>query len=73
MRKGDGSSFSWTTFGVLFVLSCLVRYLMEMLTNTLISVFREQVNWEKYWEESDCSSDAGQGKFVCKAVQLCIR
>ena len=30
---------------ILFLSSCLVRYLVELLTNTVLSSFREQVDW----------------------------
>src|SRR5438270_6975029 len=59
--------------GLLFLLSCLLRFLLELLTNTLIDSFREQVDWQKYWKDNDCGSEAGKLKFVCKAYSLCLQ
>ena len=39
----------------------------------MLSSFREQVQWDKYWSESGCSGDSGKEKFICKAYQICIQ
>jgi len=46
---------------------------MEQLTNSIINTFREQIHWDRYWNESGCSTEEGKSKFICKAYQLCIQ
>lgn len=46
---------------------------MEHLTNSILNTFKEQIHWEKYWDESGCSNEDGRVKFICKAYHLCIQ
>lgn len=58
-------------FVILFLISCTLRYFMEMFTNLFLSSFREQINWEKQFKDS-CGND-NTNKFLCKAIQLCMQ
>ena len=56
------------------LVSFLVRFLLEVFSNLVLSPFRERIDWEKYWIESDCSSNEGtRSKLICKAYQICIQ
>ena len=60
--------------GVLFLLSCLLRYILEICANTVMSHIRVQANWKQYWDESGCGSEGeASNSFICKAVGLCIQ
>jgi len=39
----------------------------------MLSSFRDQVQWEKYWKDTGCIADGGKEKFICKAFQLCMQ
>lgn len=58
---------------MLFLVSCLLRYFLEVFSNLILSSFREQTNWERYWKDSSCSSEAEKGKFICRALNLCLQ
>ena len=58
---------------LLFFFSCLIRYCLEHLTNLMLSSFKEQIQWDKYWSDSGCNGEAGKEKFICKAYQICIQ
>ena len=51
----------------------MMRYVLEILTYTVVRSVKGTMNWEKYWEESGCASEEGSGSFICKAVGLCIQ
>ena len=56
------------------VVSSIVRFLLEWLTSLVLSPFREHIDWEKYWSDSDCGSKEGvREKIICKAYQICIQ
>jgi hypothetical protein len=60
--------------GGCILISCLIRFLFEVLTNLALSPFRERIDWEKYWIDSDCGSgDVSKSKLICKAYQICIQ
>lgn len=74
IKPQEKSGWSIGAFVVLFLLSCLLRYILEICANTVMSHIRVQANWKQYWEESGCSGEeGGSSSFLCKAVGLCIQ
>ena len=62
--------FGW--FVVLFVVSCLFRYFLEVLSNVIISSFKQKTDWDFIWKQYKCDSDEGAAGVVCNALKICI-
>jgi len=71
VKPNRDTNIGWLLF--LLCLSCVARFILELLTNAILDSFREQVDWQSYWKESDCAGEAGKSKFICKAYSLCMQ
>lgn len=60
--------------GLWFLLSCLIRYVLEVTTNFWLDWlwWEDQLNWSKYWRDSSCEDDEGRYKLICRAYEVCI-
>jgi len=60
--------------GLLVVLSCLLRYLLEVMGISIQnSIFNENYEWKQYWSDKDCGSESGKIKFVCRTYEICMK
>ena len=56
-----------------FLLSCFIRYLLELCGNVVFDAFwRDTVDWKRFWTENGCQTDTGKAKFICKAYEICL-